>query len=113
MKNKFNLFCTWLFVAMVMPAANAAGLESIAENGKKAADEFQNLAVSVVYLAGIVVFGLGCFYLYKDQKEEGRGHGKTGFVALLVGAALLAMPSLVDIFAGTVVGGDANFDFSN
>ncbi|SHH50448.1 hypothetical protein [Ferrimonas marina] len=111
MFGKIKFFLSTLALSlMVSFSVNAAdGLEKIAERGNTAALAFQDLAVSAIYLAGIVIFGMGCWFLYKDQKEEGRGHGKTGFVALLVGAGLLAAPSLANLFAGTLTGNDTDF----
>lgn len=63
----------------------------------------KQLAMSVFYMIGLFLFGMGLFLLYKDQKTPNQGHAKNGFISIVIGVCLLLIPQLVSI-VGTSVG---------
>lgn len=62
---------------------------------------------------GLVLLGL--FLLYKNSQQPGQDHAKKGIIALLVGGALFALPTIVDIATDTATGesGEANMKKSD
>ncbi|MCG3884888.1 hypothetical protein I3271_09325 [Photobacterium leiognathi] len=42
--------------------------------------------------------------IYKEQSEQGRGHAKKGAVGMLIGASLLALPTMIGLTATSVAG---------
>lgn len=84
----------------------SGGLVGLATRGTEAVNAFNTFALGSFYLAGVVVFGMGCYLIYKEQGESGRGHGKKGVVGMLVGGALLAMPSMIGLTTDTLTSSD-------
>ena len=66
----------------------------------------KSLALSAFFFVGLVIFGIGIFLIYKDSKQPNQGHAKNGMIGMLVGALLLAIPSVVGVMGSTVLGDD-------
>lgn len=54
------------------------------------------------------MFAGGLFYFYKDNKQPGQGHVKTGVIALFVGTGLMIIPWLLSLFTESVASGEGN-----
>lgn len=89
-----------MFVALatflLADPASAASFGDVAGNVEKSVANFKILAVQIGFFLGIILFVIGLFMIYKDTKEPGRGHLKNGIIAMIVGAGLLAMQTVID-----------------
>ncbi len=63
------------------------------------------LAKLILGLVGFFMFAGGLFYFYKDNKQPGQGHVKTGVIALFVGTGLMIIPWLLSLFTESVASG--------
>lgn len=63
------------------------------------------LAKLILGLVGFFMFAGGLFYFYKDNKQPGQGHVKTGVIALFVGTGLMIIPWLLSLFTESVANG--------
>lgn len=63
------------------------------------------LAKLILGLVGFFMFAGGLFYFYKDNKQPGQGHVKTGVIALFVGTGLMCIPWLLSLFTESVATG--------
>lgn len=63
------------------------------------------IAKLVLGLVGFFMFSGGLFYFYKDNKQPGQGHVKTGVIALFVGTGLMIIPWLLSLFTESVATG--------
>ena len=93
--------------AVSSEAQKAADLAGVASNGVALFSGINSATIALFYLVGVVVFGGGCYLLYKEQGEQGRGHAKKGAVGMLVGAALLALPTMIGLTATSVAGSNS------
>ena len=87
-------------------ATGATDIKGMAEATEANIVAIKSLAMSLFYLAGLVLFGGGLFLIYKDQKTPNQGHAKNGFISIAIGVCLLLIPSLVNIFS-TSIGGSS------
>jgi len=76
--------------------AGAADWGTVAGNVKGSVEQFKELVVQLGFFIGVVLFVIGMFLIYKDSKESGRGHLKNGIIAIIVGAGLLAMDTVIN-----------------
>lgn len=86
-----------LISIMIMFPAYAADQtlgEAAAKVGQSVV-QFKKLVVAVAYFLGTLLTLLGLWFIYKDGKEEGRGHMKNGFISFGIGCALLALPTMI------------------
>lgn len=91
--------------------AMAATFGDVADNVKGSVGSFKTLVVQVGFFMGIVLFVIGLFMIYRDSKEPGRGHLKNGIIAMVVGAGLLGMQTVIDTTLETGFGdGGASAD---
>jgi TM2 domain-containing membrane protein YozV len=63
------------------------------------------IAKLILGLVGFFMFSGGLFYFYKDNKQPGQGHVKTGVIALFVGTSLMIIPWLLSLFTESVANG--------
>lgn len=63
--------------------------------------------VGLAYFLGTGLFFLGLWWVYKDGKEEGRGHMKNGITAIIIGALLLIFPTTVGWTIGSTGAGSS------
>ena len=63
------------------------------------------IAKLILGLVGFFMFAGGLFYFYKDNKQPGQGHVKTGVIALFVGTGLMIIPWLLSLFTESVATG--------
>lgn len=79
----------------------------VAESGAETMNAVKTLIVIGAYLAGTGLFMLGLWLIYKDGKEENRGHMKNGMIAMVIGALLLIFPTTVGWTVGSLGGDDS------
>lgn len=84
-------------------AATSGTIAAMAESTEGNILAIKTLAMSVFYMIGLFLFGMGLFLLYKDQKTPNQGHAKNGFISIAIGVCLLLIPQLVEI-VGTSMG---------
>ncbi|MBB4861415.1 hypothetical protein HNP46_000226 [Pseudomonas nitritireducens] len=98
-----------LAMALFAVDANAANsFQSAATSWKSQINSILGLAKLIFGAAGVFMFAAGLFYIYRDQKEENRGHLKTGVMALLVGTGLMIIPWLIGLFTESVASGQGD-----
>lgn len=92
---------------LVPEAAMAAEeIKDVAQRLDKNVQALKSLTLSVIFMVGLVVFGVGVWMIYKDSKEPDRGHAKTGMIAMLVGAIMLAVPTAIGVTGSSIFGSD-------
>ena len=99
MKTNNKLFIAFMasMGAFLMPEmAMAVSFGDVAGNVEDSVGSFKTLVVQVGFFMGIVLFVVGLFMIYRDSKEPGRGHLKNGIIAMVVGAGLLGMQTVID-----------------
>lgn len=98
-----------LAVCVVMPdlAIAQEDLSDVSDRLQENITSLKSLALSVMFLIGLVVFGVGIWLFYKDSKQANQGHAKNGFIALIVGALLLSVTTVVGVLGNTVLGSDS------
>lgn len=109
MENKMNkkLLGIMSIMAVVMmsgnvEAANVTTLGGMALEAEKNIASIKQLAMSVFYMIGLFLFGMGLFLLYKDQKTPNQGHAKNGFISIIIGVCMLLIPQLIGIIGGSM-----------
>lgn len=105
-KKIFGAIALSAIAIMVPDAAHAAAtdIKGMANATEENISAIKQLAMSVFYMIGLFLFGMGLFLLYKDQKTPNQGHAKNGFISIAIGVCLLLIPQLVGI-VGTSIGG--------
>lgn len=109
MENKMNkklLGITSIMAVVMMSgnveAANVTTLGGMALEAEKNIASIKQLAMSVFYMIGLFLFGMGLFLLYKDQKTPNQGHAKNGFISIIIGVCMLIIPQLIGIIGGSM-----------
>lgn len=96
-------------VAFMLLSFNASAAQDILGTGQAWVDQMQGVIAigkNVFIVIGFFLFGAGVLYFYKDNKQPGQGHLKTGIVALLVGTGLMILSWLIGMFTQTVADGE-------
>jgi hypothetical protein len=99
MKTKSRIFVAVMALMsffLVPEMAMAATFGDVAGNIEGSVGSFKTLVVQIGFFMGIVLFVIGLFMIYRDSKEPGRGHLKNGLIAMIVGAGLLGMQTMID-----------------
>lgn len=94
--------------ALILVTGDASAIDSITTVGqswKTQINAVLGIAKLVMGMIGFFMFAAGLFYFYKDNKQPGQGHLKTGVVAMLVGTGLMIIPWLLGLFTETVASG--------
>lgn len=92
-------------VAFMLLSFDASAAQSISDRGGAWVSQMQGvigIGKNVFIVIGFFLFGAGVLYFYKDNKQPGQGHLKTGIVALLVGTGLMILSWLIGTFTETV-----------
>jgi hypothetical protein len=106
-KGTFAFFAIATAIAIsIIPeiafAETAKNWADVAKSGSKTLDAFKQLIVIGAYLCGTGLFVGGLWLIYKDGKEENRGHMKNGVTALIIGSLLLIFPTAVGWTTGSL-----------
>jgi len=80
-----------------------AAAEGLAEEG----ESFIRLIIILAAIAGLICFLVGAFMLYKDSKQPNQGHGKSAFIGFVVGIILVSPVAFMNMFGGSLTGGEA------
>lgn len=109
-KQKGVLAATMIAGAtLLLATGDASAIETITTVGqswKTQINGILGLAKLIMGMLGFFMFAAGLFYFYKDNKQPGQGHLKTGVVAMLVGTGLMIIPWLLGLFTETVASGE-------
>ncbi len=98
-----------LALAFVSGDASAAPqLSAVGSQWKVQINAVLGIAKLILGVIGFFMFAAGLFYFYKDNKQPGQGHLKTGVVAMLVGTGLMIIPWLLGLFTETVASGEGD-----
>lgn len=92
---------------LMMMSANVFAARAFDEVGADWVQQLKALmgfGIVIFMVIGVILFGIGLLYFYKDNKQPGQGHLKTGVIALLVGTALLLLSWLIGMFTETMAG---------
>lgn len=85
--------------------AQAGTIATAASSWKTQISAMLGVAKLILGLVGFFMFAGGLFYFYKDNKQPGQGHVKTGVIALFVGTGLMIIPWLLSLFTESVATG--------
>lgn len=85
--------------------AQAGTIATAASSWKTQISAMLGIAKLILGLVGFFMFAGGLFYFYKDNKQPGQGHVKTGVIALFVGTGLMIIPWLLSLFTESVATG--------
>lgn len=97
-----------ILVLLGLTATDAMAQNTIASTAgtwKVQIQAMLGLAKLILGLVGFFMFAGGLFYFYKDNKQPGQGHVKTGVIALFVGTGLMIIPWLLSLFTESVANG--------
>lgn len=100
-----------ILVSIIPGVAMAAdSWATVFENFSETLNAGKSLLVVAAYLmgTGLAIFGL--WLIYKDGKDEGRGHMKNGIISLVIGALLLVFPNTVGWTVGTLGGENSDVE---
>lgn len=95
-----------LAITPSLASAAPADIAAMATSAEGNILAVKKLIISLFYMIGVFLFGAGLFLIYKDQKQPNQGHAKNGAVSIFIGVALLLIPSLIGVAAGSI-GADA------
>lgn len=99
-------------IALMMLSLDAsAAAQDIASRGTQWVAQMQGIigiGKNVFIVIGFFLFGAGVLYFYKDNKQPGQGHLKTGIVAMLVATGLMILSWLIGTFTQTVADGEGD-----
>ena len=102
-KSTITMFAA--VVAFMLLSFDAFAVQNIADRGSDWVTQMQGIigiGKNVFIVVGFFLFGAGILYFYKDNKQPGQGHLKTGIVALLVATGLMIISWLIGMFTETV-----------
>lgn len=102
-KSTITMFAA--VVAFMLLSFDAFAAQNIATTGTQWVGQMQGvigIGKNVFIVVGFFLFGAGILYFYKDNKQPGQGHLKTGIVALLVATGLMIISWLIGMFTETV-----------
>lgn len=102
----FSVLAMTMVLIPEIAYAEATSWAGVAKEGATTLNAFKKLIVIGAYLFGTGLFVAGLWLIYKDGKEENRGHMKNGVTALIIGSLLLVFPSAVGWTTGSL-GADA------
>ncbi len=122
MKTKIkNLFMNKYSMALAMmsasTAASAAPSTSSTDcpegtigglfcNFRQELGEIAALIIAVFYVIGFALTGMGLYFFWKNEQQPNQDHGKKGFIALIVGGALLSITYIVDAMSTSITAND-------
>lgn len=103
--GNLSLFAFAVALGLLMIPELSFAAETMKDVSERVEGQFTSLksmVLAVGFFIGTVLFVSGLWLIYKDSKQPGQGHAKNGFIAMLVGAGLLIVQTLVGITAETV-----------
>lgn len=80
----------------------AGGIGEVASTIQGNFSNIKSAIVSGGFVVGALLAVTGVYLIYKDTKQPGQDHLKKGLVAVIVGALLLALPTVVDTSTQTI-----------
>lgn len=97
--------------SLAMFAGDASAAQNMAAVGsqwKVQLNAILGIGKLVFGVVGFFMFAAGLFYFYKDNKQQGQGHLKTGIIAMFVGTGLMIIPWLLGLFTESVASGEGD-----
>lgn len=97
--------------SLAMFAGDASAAQNMAAVGsqwKVQLNAILGIGKLVFGVVGFFMFAAGLFYFYKDNKQQGQGHLKTGIIAMFVGTGLMIIPWLLGLFTESVATGEGD-----
>lgn len=89
-------------------ASAAQNVATVGSQWKVQLNAILGIGKLVFGVVGFFMFAAGLFYFYKDNKQQGQGHLKTGVIALFVGTGLMIIPWLLGMFTESVASGEGD-----
>lgn len=110
--NKSFMFSLLALVAFTVStdASAADGWAAALEKGTETLNAVKSFVVVLAYTVGTLLFFGGLYLIYKDGKEEGRGHMKNGITALVIGAIMLIFPTAIGWSVVSVGGEESDME---
>jgi hypothetical protein len=94
-----------LMMLFSLDASAQGTIASTASTWRTQIQAMLGVAKLIFGMVGFFMFAGGLFYFYKDNKQPGQGHVKTGVIALFVGTGLMCIPWLLALFTESVASG--------
>lgn len=94
-----------LMMIFSLDASAQGTIASTASTWRTQIQAMLGVAKLIFGMVGFFMFAGGLFYFYKDNKQPGQGHVKTGVIALFVGTGLMCIPWLLALFTESVAAG--------
>lgn len=94
-----------LMMLFSLDASAQGTIASTASTWRTQIQAMLGVAKLIFGMVGFFMFAGGLFYFYKDNKQPGQGHVKTGVIALFVGTGLMCIPWLLALFTESVATG--------
>jgi hypothetical protein len=97
-------------------ASNHGGKATIATVASNVSDSIINtlgLVFNISYLLGLIVVSSGLYLFHKNGLQPNQGHLKTAVVSLLVGVALLMLPTIIETALLTMFDGNKGSAIKN
>lgn len=97
--------------SLAMFAGDASAAQNMAAVGgqwKVQLNAILGIGKLVFGVVGFFMFAAGLFYFYKDNKQQGQGHLKTGIIAMFVGTGLMIIPWMLGLFTESVATGEGD-----
>jgi hypothetical protein len=86
-------------------ATGATTIGGMAQNGSQALSGLYGLAMNAALVLGVFLSLLGLWLLYQNKKDDGRTKASHGIVALVIGALMIFLPSVIEGVGATAFGG--------
>ena len=99
---------TGAYMMMACNAGAAQQVKDIAENATKNIKAVKLLLLALASLVGLCLFLFGLYLFHKNSQQPGQDHAKKGFIACIVGVALLVAPFLIGVGAESLSSGQAD-----
>ena len=98
MKTKIkNLFMNKYSMALAMMSASTAASAAPSTSSTDCPDGT---------IGGFALTGMGLYFFWKNEQQPNQDHGKKGFIALIVGGALLSITYIVDAMSTSITAND-------
>lgn len=109
-KSFLLAFLSFSAILFSLDASAAGGWAKALETGTETLNAVKSFVVVLAYTLGTIIFFGGLYLVYKDGKEEGRGHMKNGITGMVIGAIMLIFPTAIGWSVVSVGGEESDME---